>query len=90
MFAPIFVVQMAATTHCWNFAGCTNRRRNPNIWQILRFCGFFYIGGRWLVAPIYWWHYKEKQNVSNTLPTQLSVTYSIGWSKQKGNAYFPR
>jgi hypothetical protein len=90
MFAPIFMVQMAAPTYCWNFASCTNGRRNPNIWQILRIRGFFYIDGGWLVAPIYWWHYKEKQIVNNTLPIQLSVTYSIECSKQKGNAYFPR
>jgi hypothetical protein len=35
-------------------------------------------------------HYKEKQNVSNTLPIQLSVTCSIGWSKRERKHIFSK
>jgi hypothetical protein len=93
VFAPILMVQltklsqyigawyMVAPIYWWNFASCTNRRRNP---KNMRFRGFF------KTFFLHWCkmvsstnilvHYKENQNVSSSSPIRLNVAHSVSWS----------
>jgi hypothetical protein len=95
MFAQILMVQLAKLHQYF----CARDMAAPIGEETLTSCKFSDFDNFSMSAARLHWckiacstnivvHYKDKQSVSNTLPIQLDIAYSIGWSKRKRKCTF--